>query len=324
MHYINILNLKVIRMSRNLRAQMKYVINTSYYGDDAIGRNGGRGSSKHSDKINHTKNGKIYSYNQKDNLESVGNEFTSFMKEYHPEIKNLSDLNERHATEFIAFKSNQVSTTTLNYYRSSLSKISECVNHTFNSCNISLETQPVEGARNELIKTVSFTKNDLTILKNSYQENSTGWKAVSLIEVAGLRVSEVANLKNNDITIKDGKASVYVSCGKGGRQRTVEVSNKEYIDTLKYIKENNNENIFTCKSESIDINIHRHIKQCDLSQNYTYNTCHSIRKYYAQETYDQYRKDGMSINESVSHTIENLGHSGDRIELTKVYIQNIH
>lgn len=183
-------------MSRNLNSQLKYVINSSYYGDNNINRNGGHGSSKHSDKANGTKNGKIYSFNQKKNMISVAREFSNWMKEYHPEIRNVSELNERYAQEFVAYKSNEVGTS--------------------------------------------------------------------------------------------------------------------------------NEQIFTTKAHSIDQNIHRHIEKCDLSQNYNYNSCHSIRKYYAQETFNDYRKNGYSIEESAGKTIQNLGHSSSRLELTKTYIQNIH
>lgn len=311
-------------MSRNLTSQLKYVVNSSFYGDELTGKKGGFKSSKHSDKRNNTKNGKIYSYNQKDNIESVVKEFGSFMKEYHPGIRNVNELNEKHAAEFIMYKSNTVATSTLNYYRSSLKTISECCNNTFKSCDISLLTQKVEGISNEKVKTVSFTKEDLSVLKNSYVENSTGWKAICIIEAAGLRVSEVAQLKNSDIEIKDNIASVHVSCGKGGRERTVDVVKKEYVDTLEYIKNNNNENLFTCKSSSIDQNIHRHIQSSNLSQNYNYNSCHSIRKFYAQESFDSYRSQGYSIDESASKVVGNLGHSENRVELVKVYIQNIH
>lgn len=311
-------------MSRNLNQQLKYCINSAFYGDDNINRVGGRGSSKHSDKINHSKQGKIYSYNQKNNVESVGKEFSKFMKEYHSDIRNVSDLNEKFVTEFLCYKSNTVSTSTLNYYRSSFKTIQECCNNTFKTCNISLETNRIQGVSNEKVKTISFEKNDLNILKDSYKPAASGLKAIQIIEASGLRVSEVANLKNSDIKIINEKAEVYVSQGKGGRQRTIEVSNPKYVDTLKYIKETSNENIFTCKSESLSQNIHRHLEKCDLSQNYKYNTFHSIRKMYAQETFDSYRSEGCSIEESISHTIENLGHSGNRIELTKVYIQNIH
>ena len=42
-------------MSRNLTSQLKYVVNTSFYGDELTGRTGGFKSSKHSDKRNNTK-----------------------------------------------------------------------------------------------------------------------------------------------------------------------------------------------------------------------------------------------------------------------------
>jgi integrase len=310
-------------MSRNLGSQIKYVVNSAFYGDENTGRNGGFGSSKHSDKINHTKNGKIYSYNHKNNVEQVGKEFSTFMKSEHPEVRNVSDLTQKHATEFITYKSNNVGTTTLNYYRSCLNTIAESSNATFKTCNISLETPAVLGVSNEKVKTVAFTQNDLNILKDTYTPNSTGLKAIQIIEATGLRVSEVSNLKNSDITINNNTAVVHVESGKGGRSRDVVVTKPEYVSTLNDIKNTNNEILFTCKSESIDQNIHRHVNQCELSQNYTYNTCHSIRKFYAQSEYDSYRE-SHSIDESVSHVVSNLGHSATRTELAKVYIQNIH
>ena len=84
-----------MKMSRNLNQQLKYVINASYYGDESIGRKGGFKSSKHVDKINDTKSGKIYSFNHKQNVESIGKEFSSFMKEYHPDFISVQFISSQ-------------------------------------------------------------------------------------------------------------------------------------------------------------------------------------------------------------------------------------
>lgn len=107
-------------MARSLKSQVIHAVSTSFYGDQERGIKGGFGTSKHSDKISGQKAGKIYSYSSYNNRQDVAKEFCSWMKEYHPEVKMASDLNERHSTEFLAKKSNEVSTNTLNNIRSQL------------------------------------------------------------------------------------------------------------------------------------------------------------------------------------------------------------
>lgn len=308
--------------SRSLKSQVLHAVSASFYGDMDNNIKGGFGVSKHSDKISGQKNGKIYSYSSYNNRQDVAKEFCSWMREVHPEVKRASDLNERHSTEFLAKKSNEVSTNSLNNIRSQLKGIGEAINHTYKSADVSLDTPVMSGTTDRNVKTVSMVKNDYVKLVDSYKDTyASGAVGAKVIYSSGLRASEVCTLKGSDITVKDGVASVHVANGKGGRMRDVVITDKEGVDTLRDISEHFGESrVCDIKSQSLEINISRHLKNIDTDQEYKYNSCHSLRKEYAQDMYDQHKASGCSSVEAWEKTCESLGHSADRQALFNTYI----
>lgn len=308
--------------SRSLKSQVLHAVSASFYGDMDNNIKGGFGVSKHSDKISGQKNGKIYSYSSYNNRQDVAKEFCSWMREVHPEVKRASDLNERHSTEFLAKKSNEVSTNSLNNIRSQLKGIGEAINHTYKSADVSLDTPVMLGTTDRNVKTVSMVKNDYVKLVDSYKDTyASGAVGAKVIYSSGLRASEVCTLKGSDITVKDGVASVHVANGKGGRMRDVVITDKERVDTLRDISEHFGESrVCDIKSQSLEINISRHLKNIDTDQEYKYNSCHSLRKEYAQDMYDQHKASGCSSVEAWEKTCESLGHSADRQALFNTYI----
>lgn len=309
-------------MGRSLKSQIVHACSASFYGDAKEGIKGGYGVSKHSDKKSGQKAGKIYSYNTYNNRQDVAKSFADFMKENHPEVKRAADLNEKYAAEFIAKKSNEVNTNTLNYLRSELRGIAESINHTYKSCNVNLDTPALTGNSNKNVKTVSMIKEDYIKLVNSYgTEFDTGAVGVQVIYASGLRSHEVCKLKGSDIKVSDGKAIVHVESGKGGRSRDIEISDPERVSILETISNHFGESpVCDIKSSSLEVNISRHLKQIDTNQNYKYNICHSIRKEYAQDSYDQLKNQGKSSSEAWGIVCQNLGHSADRQALFNTYI----
>ena len=309
-------------MARSLKSQVLHAVSTSFYGDQERGISGGFGTSKHSDKISNQKAGKIYSYDCYNNRQDVAKEFCSWMKNEHPEIRRASDLTERHATEFLAKKSSEVSTNTLTNIRSQLKGIASAINHTYQSADVSLDTPVMSGTTDKNVKTVSMVKSDYVKLVDSYKDAySTGATGARVIYSSGLRASEVCTLKGSDITVKDGVARVHVANGKGGRMRDVVITDKERVDTLRDISEHFGEGrVCDIKPQSLEINISRHLNSIETDQEYKYNSCHAIRKEYAQDTYDQHKESGCSSSEAWGRTCESLGHSADRQALFNTYI----
>lgn len=309
-------------MARSLKSQVIHAISTSFYGDQERGISGGFGTSKHSDKISNQKAGKIYSYDCYNNRQDIAKEFCGWMKNEHPEIRRASDLTERHATEFLAKKSSEVSTNTLTNIRSQLKGIASAINHTYQSADVSLDTPVMSGTTDRNVKTVSMVKSDYVKLVDSYKDAySTGATGARVIYSSGLRASEVCTLKGSDITVKDGVATVHVANGKGGRMRDVVITDKERVDTLKDISDHFMENrVCDIKPQSLEINISRHLNSIETDQEYKYNSCHAIRKEYAQNTYDQHKESGCSSSEAWGKICESLGHSADRQALFNTYI----
>lgn len=311
-------------MARNLQSQINHCVAASFRGDEGTNTSGGFGVSKHSDKIAGQKAGKIYSYETYQNRKDIAKEFSKFMKEHHPEVKMAKDLNQLHAVEFVAKKSTEVNTNTLNNIRSQMKGLADNINHTFKSCNVNFDTLPMQGVSNESVKTVSMSSKDYKTLIQSYNDplSKTGAVGAQVIWASGLRAHEVCNLKGSDIKIENGKATVHVEQGKGGRMRDVEVSDPERVQTLEQIKNYYGDSrVCDVKARSLEANISRHLKQATTEQNYKYNACHSIRKEYSQETYDQLKSQGYSQEEAWGQVCEKLGHSSDREALFKVYIE---
>ena len=244
------------------------------------------------------------------------------MKNEHPEIKRASDLTEKHATEFLAKKSREVSTNTITNIRSQLKGIGEAINHTYKSADVSLDTPAMSGTVDKNVKTVSMVESDYQKLVDSYKDAySTGATGARVIYSSGLRASEVCTLKGSDITVKDNTAVVHVANGKGGRMRDVVITDKERVDTLKDISEHFGESrVCDIKPQSLEINISRHLNSIETDQEYKYNSCHSLRKEYAQDMYDQHKSEGCSSSEAWGKTCESLGHSADRQALFNTYI----
>lgn len=308
--------------SRSLKSQVLHAVSASFYGDMDNNIKGGFGVSKHSDKAANQKNGKIYSYDSYNNRQAVAKEFCGWMKDTHPEVKRASDLNERHATEFLSKKSGEVSTNTLTNIRSQLNGIAGAINHTYKTAEVSLDTPTMSGTTDRNVKTVSMVKSDYVKLVDSYNDAySTGAVGAKVIYSSGLRASEVCTLKGSDITVKDGIARIHVANGKGGRMRDVVITDKERVDTLRDISEHFGESrVCDIKPQSLEINISRHLNSIETDQEYKYNSCHAIRKEYAQDIYDQHKESGCSPSAAWGKTCESLGHSADRQALFNTYI----
>ena len=308
--------------SRSLKSQVLHAVSTSFYGDQERGISGGFGTSKHSDKISNQKAGKIYSYDCYNNRQDVAKEFCSWMKEVHPETRRAADLTERHATEFLAKKSSEVSTNTLTNIRSQLKGIASAINHTYQSADVSLDTPVMSGTTDRNVKTVSMVKSDYVKLVDSYKDAyGSGAVGAKVIYSSGLRASEVCTLKGSDIVVRDNTAVVHVANGKGGRARDVVITDKERVDTLKDISDHFRESrVCDIKPQSLEINISRHLNSIETDKEYKYNSCHAIRKEYAQDIYDQHKESGCSSVEAWGKTCESLGHSADRQALFNTYI----
>ena len=308
-------------MGRNLRGQFNYAINKSF--ED------GHGTSKHSDKRNGVQDGsKIYSYSTRNQRLDVSNQFASWMKDNHSEVKKATQVNSSHVQGFLLDKSKNCSNETLNQYRSQLLGLGKNINRIFNG-NVDLSCSKVSGNQSKSIRVNPMLKKDFNRLKESYKPYTTGFNALTITSAGGCRVSELSKLKNKDITIgKDREvATIFVKDGKGGRDRTIIVTDKDRIKELEDLKNNlggSEERVCPCQTGSLMKNLDRHMKQVGIKSCYQNQGFHSIRKMYAQNEYDAYRS-SHTRQESLDYVSRQLGHGSDRdLKTLQRYITNIY
>lgn len=127
----------------------------------------------------------------------------------------------------------------------------------------------------------------------------------------GLRISEVSNLRKEDIQkIEEGKLHIKVKKGKGDKNRDVigledkylESELKEYIEDL-----DNKDKIFYSDQ-------HMKNKASDLGFE-----CHDLRRIFAQNLYQEEKKNCMHKGEAKQKVKQQLGHT--RIKTTNIYLK---
>lgn len=118
------------------------------------------------------------------------------------------------------------------YYRANNIYINENI--------IKLNKMQKETQKKKTVKTV--TKISTVNKKINALRNKRIKLAFRLQQLAGLRVSEVANLKKSDLTFQDGKIFVTVREAKGNKQRRVStiIKDKWLYDNLKELEERKN------------------------------------------------------------------------------------
>lgn len=301
-------------MAKNLKYQFLYAINSNFK----------EGMSKHSIKAEKKMDGtRVFSYADRKNLIDVASNFSNYMKQNYSDVKQVKDINAEHIQSFLNSKANTCSKATLQQYSSKFNKLEKIVNNTYNTnANYSGHVTP-SGAENTKIRSVAMSRNDFEKLRNSFSNSTSSAKqAIELTARAGLRVSETVKLQGRDINIEKG--TIHVADGKGGRDRDVQIraEDKQYFADLK-ASVSDYERICPVQSDSINKAVLNHMKSIGIADKYEDTSIHAIRKMYAQEQYDSYREQGMTITESLGAVSVDLGHSENRIELMKEYVLNI-
>lgn len=302
-------------MGRNLKYQFLHAIDKNFI----------EGMDKHSIKADGKMNGtRIFSYSDRKNLIDTASNFSNFIKNTHPEIKQVKDIKAEHIQSFLNSKSATCSTATLKQYESKFNKLEKIVNNTYN-CNANYRGfSTPNGANATKIRNSAMSKGDFKRLESSFSNsNSSAKVAIQLTARAGLRVSECTKLQGRDINLQKG--TIHVADGKGGRDRDIQMrpEDKQFWTDLK-AQYNDYERLCPVKEDSINKAIQREMEKIELKDKYSDTSIHCIRKMYAQEQFDRYRDEGMETREALGAVSVDLGHSTDRIELMKEYVLNIH
>jgi integrase len=301
-------------MARNIQYQFLTSINENFK----------EGRDKHSMKIDGQMDGtRINSYSDRDNLKHLSANFSTWMKDNHREIKYVSDIKAEHIQGFLNEKAETVSQATLTTYSSNFNKLEKVVSATYGRPVVYQGFVTPPAIRSEKVRNSAMSKEDYQKMLYEFRNSTSAAKdGIQISAKVGLRVAELAKFKGKDINLEKG--TIHVEDGKGGRDRDVPIrdEDKAYFADLK-ARIGDNERICDVKKGSINTAVRRCMERVGISKKYKDTNIHSIRKMYAQESYDRFRAQGLTMKESIDETSKLLGHGEDRMSLMKEYVLKI-
>jgi len=304
-----ILTKEVNIIARNLKYQFLTAINQHFKaGMD-------KHSVKHAGEMNGTR---IFSYADRSNLVDLASGFSEYMKQEHPQIKEIRQISPDHVQGFLATKSSTTTQATLDQYGSRFNKLERLVNDSYKSCSVDFHSVVVPSSTkcSGKVRTQMLAPSDYQTLLN-HTTNTNLRNALVLSYSAGLRASECSKIKASDWHAASGTLTIVDS--KGKRSREVKVP-QQHIPAVNAVMSSSQGRICNCQTESLQKAFRRQLVACGLADTYKNGAFHTARKAYATNLYKECRNQGMSVQSSLSAVSKSLGHGANRNDLMKQYI----
>ena len=274
---------------------------------------------KHSDKRqDHDNSYVIKSLQSKQNILDFAHHFSDYIKSEFG-VKQLRQITPEMCQSFIDKKSSEGCTEkTLKAYQSLLTKLEVCVKHTFH-LKVDFQTELKKDLIQDRvsIKEFAFTDNEMKRILD-YKGKSKCIEVIKFNSFTGCRINSCDKLLVRDLRIVDDKVYVDIRKDKGGRNRTICIENKEFVQLCKELRsgKNPNDRLFSVKSDSVNKFIRRRCSALCIKtrDGQTKSGNHSIRKNVATNLY---RKTG-----SGSTVSQFLGHGKCRPDIERAYIKD--
>ena len=306
-------------MSKNksLQSQFHFTINDNF--SEKIDKFSYKGNN------GWTMDNKIFSYDSKFNALDVSRNFSNFLKENFEDIKQIRDIKGEHIQAFLSKKAETCTNNTLQMYASTLNKLELAAEKTF-KINLAWKGEYVipQSQKNEFTNRgaeASISRSDLNkIVEYATQNRSQSGDVIRLQSQLGVRINEIISIKKDNINLE--KSTILLDNCKGGRDLVREISTecKELVKEI--LKEGyGKDTLFTVKGNSVN----RYLRETEDKLGLDRHSTHDIRRCLAQEKFDNYRKEGYGIKQSLDKTSVWLNHGKNREEmLSKSYVANIH
>lgn len=299
----------VNNIARNLKYQFLTAINQHFK----------EGMDKHSMKHAAEMNGtRIFSYADRSNLVDLAAGFSEYMKQAHPQIKEVRHITTDHVQGFLAAKSSTATQATLSQYGSRFAKLERLVNDSYKSCKVDFHSVvvPISSKCSGKVRTQMLSASDYQTLLSS-TTNTNLRNALVLSYCAGLRASECSKIKASDWHAASGVLRIVDSKGKRTREVLVPQQHHTAVDA---VMSSSQDRICSCQTESLQKAFRRQLAACGLASTYTAGAFHMTRKAYATNLYRECRAQGMGVQSSLSTVSRSLGHGANRNDLMKQYI----
>lgn len=283
------------------------------------------GIDKHSQKQNNglkdTTN--IYSYSEKFRLLNVASDFSKFLKGNYPNIKYIKDIEPCHIQAFLNGKKD-CTQNTINSYMQSLKKLERVGNKCYGLSNnnmskivppiVTKKQSELRGAAHPITKE-SYEKILTYCINNSSKSGDCLLLDYTCSHTHAFRVQELARVKLENI---EPNGMITIVNAKGGKSYKVHCSHLEFLNvTIRKQYDPNGKLLFGINGNSINKYLYRVCEKLGIEK-YSF---HDIRRYHAQNYYDNLRNNGMDIKSATLETSKYLGHNTPREKMmTQSYI----
>ena len=280
------------------------------------------------------KTNKIFSYSNYDAIKETAESLAKYIKDKYPEIKYIKDIKKEHITEFLEYKALTCNDTTLVKIHSHIMSLALFAGDAY-KIKIDWNVQKVKSK-----KQYQYTKKGRAMSKETFEEierylencnRYTESNTLMLLRFArstGLRVDEIAHQRIDAIYLEGGEFGlgyIDVSCGKHGRKRIIDIKSAEDRKVIEEVIENARREgidyVTTKKTATLENRLTNVKKKVGINEELV--GWHGIRKLYAQEYYDQVRKE-TNRRDAIGKTNQQLGHGYDRGEQAlRTYVGNM-
>lgn len=312
-----------------MRGSVKWQVNQVFNSISAIGesRHEAKQQTNYSNPHELAQQTQIYSYKTLDTYRDVAKDLLSYAKE-NGYTKDIEKLTPDTVREYLNAKIEQgVSYNTIKTYSAAISKLSVALEaHNGQSYNFAdatkeaLETSKSETGIREQHRAFS---NPQAVVDNIKNET---YKTIAQFQLSsGLRISELNHIRSDQLVERDGRMYVSVEQGKGGKDRIVEVQDKEAFQSFKSLVNDNKQTSgrysgkFIFSKSSYNNSIRDAAKQAGE----TTTGSHSFRWNFAQQKFQNLQVNqgysSYSRQEALREVSESLGHN--RAEITEHYLR---
>ncbi len=243
--------------------------------------------------------------------------FAEYMRQTHPNVKEIRHISTDHIQGFLAVKSESVSQATLSQYASRFGKLERLVNDSYKSCRVDFHSVvvPSSSRGSGKVRSQMLAANDYHTLLNT--TNTNLHNALVLSYCCGLRAAECSKIQSRDWNAASG--TLHIADSKGKRSRDVKVP-QQHMPAVTAVMSSAQGRICNCQTESLQKAFRRQLTACGLADTYKNGAFHMTRKAYATNLYQECRQQGMSVQGSLSAVSQALGHGANRNDLMKQYI----
>lgn len=266
--------------------------------------------------------GRIYSYATRGALLDLSKNFCHWIKDTHPGVKHPAGLNAELIYEFLSEKrKNGATQKTLDAYRTNLKIIGAILRKYYPECedvdlSVGRVYADVDPLKTRGAKSVISEEDFKKLFEYATKHPSGSGYAVILERRLGVRVSDLAY----GINIDWDEKVLHINC-KGGK-----ILDRPIDDLLANVLRWGEKKGYVVGSKirlPKDESINRWLARTEAALGLEAHSMHDLRRFCAQEHYDELRKEGKTREEALQLTSVWLNHGPNRIKMMlESYIGN--